>query len=142
MWSNVNFTSPRRYGHAIVPARLGSEPNAHPTEVVGDHYALGEIAVERTDLVVRGNKKAIVEKWLRCERMLESGGLGAFVQIRREGVVVGARRQHKHAALGRIRVDVVEVFEVGRVLELAEERYAVLVFRLRGGERRAECDGR
>ena len=113
-----------------------------PTEVVGDHHALGEIAVERTDLVVRRSEKAIVEKWLRREGMLDPGHDDALVQVGREGVPVGARRQHKRAALGRVRVDIVEVLEIGRVFELAEKRHAVLVRRLRDGERRAECDSR
>ena len=111
----------RRNGHAVVPVRLAPEPDAYPTEVVGDHDSLGEVAVERANLVVRRNKQPIVEKRLGSHGMLDPGDRDALVQVGRKGVPVGAGRQHERAALGRVRVDVVEVLEIGRVLELAEK---------------------
>ena len=126
---------PRRNGHAIVPARLRVQPDPHPAEIVGDHHPLGEIAVEVADLVVRRREQAVVKERVGAEVVLHARCDDALVQVGGERIPGIVGRQHHHAALGGIGIDVVEVLESGGVLELAEERHAVLEGRL--GDRRA-----
>ena len=132
---------PGRHGDAVMPTGLVPQPNANPAEVVGDHHALGEVAVEGPDLVVRRREQAVVEERIRPEVVLYTRRHHALVQIRRERVPRCIRRQHHHAALGRVWIHIVEVLEIGAVLEIAEERHAVLERRLGGGQRDRAGDG-
>ena len=123
--------------HAVMPARFRAQTHTHGAEIVRNHHSLGEIAVERADLVVGRHEQPVVEERVGAQLVLHARRHIALVEVGRERVPAYVRRQHERAAFGRVRVDVVEVFEIGRVLEFAEERHAVPVRRIG----RRQCAG-
>ena len=126
-----------------MPACLGPQEKADAAPVGCEYHAFGNEPVGRIRLVRRALEQAL-ERQARARRAHPLQCEGAE---RAEGVDRGEVQQ---ATLGRVGVDVVEVGEVGSVLEIPEEREPVgRLLRCRGSDqgrerrhRRRSRDGR
>jgi hypothetical protein len=119
-----------RHRPAVVPLRFRAQPVGHRREIVRVARGVGEQAVLGRYLVHRGNEQ-------RLEHALDAQRDQALeAHHHRVEIVERADAEPAHgAALGRIRVDVVEPFEVCRIFQIAEQREAVPP-RVLGGLRR------
>ena len=109
-----------RHRLAVVPFRLGAQFIGGGGEVVRIADGLGKQPVDARDFIERRHKQRVVQQVdaLR-ERAFDAGD--HHVEI-----VEGAERDLRcGAALRRLRVDVVELLEAGRIFQLAEFRHAV-----------------
>ena len=111
----------RRQLGAVVPARLGIDAEGHRGNVVGKAHRIGDLAIFGGRFVLR-----------RCHQVLvDIGDTGLDVALHRDAVdrhqrdveiVEGAADRQPHpAALGRIRIDVVEMVERLLVPGLAQQ---------------------
>ncbi len=113
---------------AVMPTRLGAQPERHGGIVVGVGNPLRDLAVFGGGLIgARGHERIVDEPQARCRR--------AAHRERVEAVEGSFDEAAQRAALGRVRIDPVEVVEVGAVLGLAHQRERMMSFRTcgRGG---------
>ncbi len=103
---------------SVPPAGLGAQPEDHPRAVGGQLHALGDEAVHGVRLVVGARHERLVEE-------SRTPGRHPLEGERVERVVALQRPEPERPALGRVGVDVIEVPELGAVLEVAEDREAV-----------------
>ena len=98
----------------------------------------GQQTIFGGDLVLRPRHQRFVDQGGgRCERAFDAGN-------RDIEIVKGADRNHaRDAALGRIRIDVIEALEIGGVFDVAKQRQRVPPGRLglgmRGSHRGNAC---
>ena len=106
-----------RHRFAVVPARFLAQAVGDRGKVVGVGGGFSQQAVFGDDLVLRlRHQRFIDQRRCRRERALDAGN-------RHVEIVERADRDHpRDAALGRIRIDVIEAGEVGRILDVAEQR--------------------
>ena len=123
----VNTTSSAVIGLAVLEPRLRIEVEDDPGVVVGVLDLLRDQAVVDLLLVLRRRHQAC-RRTSRCRRR-HSSPLGVAVEVVKAADGAHAQR----AALGRVRVHVVEVRESRRVLGLAVKRDRVRNDDLRGG---------
>ena len=111
---------------AVGEPGFGAHAKRHRAAVCRKLGGVGDQAVDGIGLIERARHQAI-------EQQIEPLGRVALQDEAVEAVEGGARGGSDHrqaAAFRRIRVDPLEVLEVGRILELAERREAVsLTFR-------------
>ena len=106
----------------VVKARLGVDHKGHRQAVGRGLHIAGQEAIGRATFIQRTGQQALEH---------QVGEVSRCAAAHREGVVFvkGRHAQIAHqaqlAAFGRLRVDVVEVREVGRVLQLAPQSVAV-----------------
>ncbi len=119
-------------GHAIVKPRFGAQVEHHPTAVFAVFHRLGDQAVARRRFITGRRVLAGADhQWFvqLIDAVLQEIGCGnRAAALERVGVerIEGAEcHDSQDTALGRLRVDPVEVGESGRVLERAELRIAM-----------------
>ena len=124
---------------AIGKARFGPQPEGDALSVIRHIGTLGHQSVDGIGLVGGARHQ-------RVEHQLHALGRIALEDVAVEAVegVAGHDPDERHLpALRRIRIDVVEVLEIGGILEVAEDRQAVLRRgQGRGGKQQAEAGGR
>ena len=110
----------RRHRLSVVPFRLRPQPVDDAREIVGMADRFGQRAVFGRDLVQRRRRERFVDQLnAGCERAFDAGNHKVEIIKRPDlDLTYGA-------ALGRLRIDVVEALEAGRVLDLAEQRQRV-----------------
>ena len=110
----------RRDRLAIVPFCLCPQSKGDRGEIVRIAHRLGEQSVFARHFIKRRHEKCLVDEIdAEDERAFDSGD-------HHIEVVEGAERDlTRRAALRRVRVDVVELLEAGRIFQVAERRYAV-----------------
>jgi hypothetical protein len=106
-------------GHrlAVVPFRLGAQPIGHRGKIRRMAHRLGEQAVFGRDLVHCLRHEALIDQ-------VDAGRDRAFHAADDDvEVVERSEPAEAHSAtLGRLRIDVVEMFEAGRILQVTEQR--------------------
>ncbi len=120
---------------AVVPASLRPQSIGRRREIVGVADGFGDKTVLGGHFVKRRHQQRVIEKE-------DAGGEAALDAVHHYiEVVKGADRDLAYrAALRRLRVDVFEVFETGRILHITEQRKAVAPVR-RVRTRRARPGG-
>ena len=103
-----------------MPFRFCPQSKGGRGEVVRIAHRLGEQSVFARYFVERRHQQRLVDEIdAEDERAFDSGD-------HHVEVVVGAERDlARRAALRRVRVDVVELLEAGRIFQVAEQRHAV-----------------
>ena len=123
---------------AVVPARLGAQGEGDPRAVLGHFDLFGDQAVLRERLVLGPGHQ-------RLEHLAQASRRLALEDERVEVVEAADRVQSHFAALGRVRVGVIEVGEVGAVFQIAVHRHAVagvdILGRARGGRQNERGGG-
>ena len=125
---------------AVVKARFWPQVEYDPAAVVGKLQAFGNQAVGRVRLVTGGVVDAAAHHQrlvqLADAKLAKVAGVdraGALEGVRVERVEGAAAHDPQGTALGRVRVDVVQMLEVGGVLGLAVERVTMLAVEGRPG---------
>ena len=93
---------------AVVKTRLGPQGESDPRAVVGDLDGLGDQPVEREGLVPCALEQAL-------EDVLTAGWGHPLDDIRIERIETAGDRHAQDAALGSVRIDIIEIAEVGAV---------------------------
>ena len=96
---------------AIVEARLGVDEEAHPAVVRVALHLLGDQSIDAVGFVQRAIGQRLVDPGIDLRHP------GGLVHVGQQvGEAVGfLGRAAQRTALGRVRIDVVEMFEIGRV---------------------------
>jgi hypothetical protein len=111
---------------AVVPARLGPQPEAHPLPRLRQLDALRDQAVVGVRLVLRlFHQRLEGQQAAAGQERVAAGRRMALEDERVQRVERSVEPQHHAAALRRRRVDIVEVPEIGAVLQGAQHREAV-----------------
>ncbi len=125
---------------AVVPTRLFAQREGDPRAVFRRLDRLRDQPVVTERLVERSHGQAVVEQALTEEA--DSRGGEPLRDERIEAVEGAERGQAEHAALGRVRIHVVEVRKASGVLEIAVHREAVRRNGLARGLRSGRRDGK
>ena len=107
---------------AIVKARFPAQAEGGRQAIGRHRHVLGQQAVAGALLVQRAGEQGVEHQLAQISRRAAADGEGVVLV---EGGQAQVADQAQLAALGRIRVDVVEVVEPGRVLHVAPQRIAV-----------------
>ena len=116
----------RRHRLAVVPFRLAAQTIGDGRKIVGMADRLGQQAVFGRDFVERRRHQRFVDELGRPMRSMPFTPATTTIEI----VERADRDLADDAALGRVRIDVVEVLEAGRIFDVAEQRQAVAPDRL------------
>ena len=114
--------------HAVVPARLRVQAYVQRLHVPTQRHPVREPSVEPGQLVAGPDQEPLLGSAKSWSVRNFAAGLAGEVRD------VHAGGQHQRAALGGVGVGVLEVLEVGAVLQLVQERDAVSVLNLFRGD--------
>ena len=105
---------------AVVPASIGAQPVDHIGEIVGMGRGLRKQAIRRRHFIERLAGQGLVDQAdATGNRSLQAGD--HLIEI-----VESTDFKLAHGtALGRVRIDVIEAFEAGRIFDVVEQRHRV-----------------
>ena len=113
---------------AVVPTRAVADLEGDPGAVLRHRHALGQAPIPRRRFVRRlGEQRIVQEVPMRRGHAQPRHHLRGAQRGRIEGIPAARAVAAHRAALGRLRIHIVEVGEVRRILRLGEEGVAVLV---------------
>ena len=115
--SKVQMTSSGVIGRSVVKARLLAQRVEHRKLVGSELDLFGDEAVLAARLVLGGHRQGV-------EDLPDPRRRHAFDDKGVEGIEGADRGEPHRPALRRVRVDVIEILEVGAVFEIAEQRHS------------------